>query len=133
MQDPPLHPILPEAAHSFSGVTHVDWLSITKTLKPIYNPMLCAYIVIDVKSFNLKRMLLRLNTILSSPEINQDILNVKLTGSLLVGQGKGFHLVRGLPVEQFKADRVGLVLAFWSLALHLGRPLVRHPTRDPGA
>jgi hypothetical protein len=44
---------------------------------------------------------------------------------LLSGQGKGFHLVRGFPVEHFKADRVGLVLAFWSLALHLGRPLVR--------
>ena len=54
----------------------------------------------------------------------------KLTTSLLSGQGKGFHLVRGFPVEQFGADRVGLVLAFWSLALHLGRPLVRTFTRD---
>ena len=53
------------------------------------------------------------------------ILNAKLTNCLLLGQGKGFHLVRGFPVEQFKADRVGLVLAFWSLALHLGRTLVR--------
>ena len=42
-----------------------------------------------------------------------------------VSRGKGFHLVRGFPVEQFKDDRAGLVLAFWSLALHLGRPLVR--------
>ena len=42
-----------------------------------------------------------------------------------VSQGKGFHLVRGFPVAEFKDNRVGLVLAFWSLALHLGRPLVR--------
>ena len=42
-----------------------------------------------------------------------------------VSRGKGFHLVRGFPVAQFKENRVGLVLAFWSLALHLGRPLVR--------
>ncbi len=31
---------------------------------------------------------------------------------------------RGFPVEQFRGDRLGQVLAFWSFALHLGRPLV---------
>eukprot|EP00891_Asterochloris_glomerata_P005068 jgi/Astpho2/5068/Aster-x0233 len=41
-----------------------------------------------------------------------------------VNQGRGFQLVRGFPVEQFRGDRLGQVLAFWSFALHLGRPLV---------
>ncbi|DBB18065.1 hypothetical protein WJX82_011687 [Trebouxia sp. C0006] len=41
-----------------------------------------------------------------------------------VNSGKGFHLVRGFPVEQYKQDRLGLVLAFWALGLHLGRPLI---------
>jgi len=31
---------------------------------------------------------------------------------------------RGFPVEQYKQDRLGLVLAFWALGLHLGRPLI---------
>lgn len=31
---------------------------------------------------------------------------------------------RGFPVEQFKGDRLGQVLAFWGLGIVLGRPLV---------
>lgn len=31
---------------------------------------------------------------------------------------------RGFPVEQYKGDRLGLVLAFWGLGIVLGRPLV---------
>ncbi len=31
---------------------------------------------------------------------------------------------RGFPVEQYQQDRLGLVLAFWALGLHLGRPLI---------
>ncbi len=31
---------------------------------------------------------------------------------------------RGFPVDEYKNDRVGLVLAYWAIALHLGRPLV---------
>jgi hypothetical protein len=27
-------------------------------------------------------------------------------------------------VEEYKQDRLGLVLAFWALGLHLGRPLI---------
>lgn len=44
-----------------------------------------------------------------------------------VSLGKGFHLVRGFPVEPFADNRIGLVLAFWALGIHLGRPLVRTP------
>jgi hypothetical protein len=46
-----------------------------------------------------------------------------------VSRGKGFHLVRNFPVAEFGDNRVGLVLAFWSLALQLGRPLVRARAR----
>lgn len=31
---------------------------------------------------------------------------------------------RGFPVEQYKQDILGLMLAFWALWLHLGRPLI---------
>ncbi len=31
-------------------------------------------------------------------------------------------------MEQFTSDRVGLVLAFWALGIHLGRPLVCRPS-----
>ena len=31
---------------------------------------------------------------------------------------------RKFPVDKFKGDRTGLVLAFWGLGLVLGRPLV---------
>ena len=31
---------------------------------------------------------------------------------------------RGFPVQQFIEDRLGLVLAFWGVGLHLGRPLI---------
>ena len=33
-------------------------------------------------------------------------------------------LHRGFPVEHFKGDRLGPVLAFWGLGIVLGRPLV---------
>ena len=33
-------------------------------------------------------------------------------------------LSRGFPVQQYSKDRLGLVLAFWGVGLHLGRPLV---------
>jgi len=36
--------------------------------------------------------------------------------------------VRKFPVELFTSDRVGLVLAFWALGIHLGRPLVCRPS-----
>lgn len=38
---------------------------------------------------------------------------------------------RGFPVEQYSEDRVGLVLAYWGLALHLGRPLVSQTDSKP--
>ncbi|KAK9813596.1 hypothetical protein WJX73_009365 [Symbiochloris irregularis] len=41
-----------------------------------------------------------------------------------VSLGRGFHLVKGFPVQAFKGDRLGLVLAFWGVGLVLGRPLV---------
>lgn len=41
-----------------------------------------------------------------------------------VSLGRGFHLIRKFPVDKFKGDRTGLVLAFWGLGLVLGRPLV---------
>ena len=31
---------------------------------------------------------------------------------------------RGFPVDKFKGDRLGLVIAFWGLGIVLGRPLV---------
>ena len=33
-------------------------------------------------------------------------------------------LYRGFPVQQYGDDRVGLVIAFWAVGLHLGRPLI---------
>ena len=33
-------------------------------------------------------------------------------------------LCRNFPVEQYKDDRLRLVLAFWGLGIHLGRPLI---------
>ena len=30
----------------------------------------------------------------------------------------------GFPVQQYQDDRLGLVLAFWGVGLHLGRPLI---------
>ncbi|KAL3155553.1 hypothetical protein ABBQ38_011107 [Trebouxia sp. C0009 RCD-2024] len=41
-----------------------------------------------------------------------------------VNSGRGFKLVRGFPIQQYAEDRLGLVLAFWGMGLHLGRPLV---------
>ncbi|KAK9813026.1 hypothetical protein WJX72_007708 [[Myrmecia] bisecta] len=38
-----------------------------------------------------------------------------------VTYGRGFQLLRGFPVEQYREDRVGLVIAYWGLALALGR------------
>ena len=55
-------------------------------------------------------------------------INTPVYAAPQVSRGKGFHLVRGFPVQPLKDDRVGLVLAFWSLALHLGRPLARPTT-----
>ncbi len=31
---------------------------------------------------------------------------------------------RGFPVDHYKGDRFGLIVAYWGLALTLGRPLV---------
>ncbi|EIE24910.1 Clavaminate synthase-like protein [Coccomyxa subellipsoidea C-169] len=44
--------------------------------------------------------------------------------------GRGFQLLKGFPVDQYKGDRVGLVLAYWGVALHLGRPLVSQTDHD---
>lgn len=41
--------------------------------------------------------------------------------------------MRKFPVEQFTSDRVGLVLAFWALGIHLGRPLVCRPSYSSSA
>lgn len=40
-------------------------------------------------------------------------------------------MCRGFPVEQYKEDRLGLVLAFWGLGLHLGRPLISQTDYKP--
>ena len=37
---------------------------------------------------------------------------------------------RGFPVDDYKSDRVGLVLAYWGVALNLGRPLVSQTDHD---
>ncbi len=37
---------------------------------------------------------------------------------------------RGFPVEQYRHDKVGLVLAFWAILAHLGRPLVSQTDYD---
>lgn len=42
----------------------------------------------------------------------------------LPAESHALLLCRGFPVEQYKGDRLGLVLAFWGLGLVLGRPLV---------
>ena len=34
------------------------------------------------------------------------------------------ELYRNFPVEQYREDRLGLVLAFWGVGIHLGRPLI---------
>ncbi|KAK9809629.1 hypothetical protein WJX73_008948 [Symbiochloris irregularis] len=36
----------------------------------------------------------------------------------------GFQLVRGFPVDRFKTDRLGLIIAFYGLGLVFGRPQV---------
>ena len=33
-------------------------------------------------------------------------------------------MFRGFPVDKFKGDRLGLVLAFWGIGIVLGRPLI---------
>lgn len=43
-------------------------------------------------------------------------------------QGRGFVLVRGLPVERYGPERSGL--AFWGLGCHLGRPFPQNPEGD---
>ena len=37
---------------------------------------------------------------------------------------------RGFPVAHYKGDRLGLVLAYWGLALVMGSPLVSQTDRD---
>jgi hypothetical protein len=39
-------------------------------------------------------------------------------------------LCRGFPIEAYKEDRPGLVLAYWGVALMLGRPLVSQTDFD---
>ncbi|MCB1017991.1 MAG: TauD/TfdA family dioxygenase [Acidimicrobiales bacterium] len=43
-------------------------------------------------------------------------------------QGRGFVLVRGLPVERYGPERSGV--AFWGLGCHLGRPFPQNPEGD---
>ena len=38
---------------------------------------------------------------------------------------------RAFPVQQYSEDRLGLVLAFWGLGLHLGRPLISQTDYKP--
>lgn len=44
--------------------------------------------------------------------------NCQLRRQLLLREPRGF------PVHHYTEDRLGLVLAFWGVGLHLGRPLV---------
>ncbi len=49
-------------------------------------------------------------------------LSPKLVGfAKEVSQGRGFQLFKGFPVQHYKGDRLGLVLAYWGVALHIGR------------
>jgi hypothetical protein len=45
-----------------------------------------------------------------------------------VRDGRGFVLLRGLPVERYSDDDVGLIL--WGLGRHLGSPLYQNPQGD---
>ena len=42
--------------------------------------------------------------------------------------GRGFLLVRGLPVERYSDDDVGLI--FWGMGRHMGAPLYQNPQGD---
>jgi hypothetical protein len=63
-----------------------------------------------------------------------------LTAPGILGYSSASHLklasctcwrpCRGFPVEQFRHDKVGLVLAFWAMLAHLGRPLVSQTDYD---
>lgn len=48
--------------------------------------------------------------------------------ALEIDQGRGFVLLRGLPVEAYGVDRSSL--AFWGLGAHLGRPFPQNPEGD---
>jgi hypothetical protein len=45
-----------------------------------------------------------------------------------LAQGRGFLVLRGLPVERWGDDDAGL--AFWGLGLHLGQPGAQNPAED---
>jgi alpha-ketoglutarate-dependent taurine dioxygenase len=45
-----------------------------------------------------------------------------------LAHGRGFLLVRGVPVERLGDD--GAARAFWILGLHLGRPIAQNPAGD---
>lgn len=45
-----------------------------------------------------------------------------------LGAGRGFLVVRGLPIERW--DAADAALAFWGLGLHLGRPGAQNPENE---
>ncbi len=88
-------------------------------------------VIIDVLHVTFRRLhvhlpcVVRSQTMAEPPTLCLDMHHARAQ----VSRGKGFHLVRNFPVAEFGDNRVGLVLAFWSLALQLGRPLVRARAR----
>ncbi|KAK9816577.1 hypothetical protein WJX72_002145 [[Myrmecia] bisecta] len=47
-----------------------------------------------------------------------------------VNSGRGFQIIKNFPVEHYADDRLGLVLAYWGLALTVGRPQVSQTDFD---
>ena len=45
-----------------------------------------------------------------------------------IKDGRGFHLVRGLPVADW--DRIDLAIAYWAIGLRIGAPLSNNPDGD---
>ncbi|KAK9863979.1 hypothetical protein WJX84_007599 [Apatococcus fuscideae] len=59
---------------------------------------------------------------LTREDYHLPVLSAKLVAvGKEVTHGRGFHLIRGFPVDIYRGDRLGLVLAFWGVALVLGR------------
>lgn len=71
---------------------------------------------------------------LAMGEVDRQAFPLPTLGPRLAGwaaeidQGRGFVLLRGLPVERYGPDRSGL--AFWGLGCHLGRPFPQNPEGD---
>ena len=67
-------------------------------------------------------------------EIGPDQFPIGETKALLasvideIRHGRGFVVLRGLPVARYSDDDVGLI--FWGLGRHLGTPLYQNPRGD---